>query len=249
MSRSAQLTDLQRVLLSAASAREDGALLPAPAGIAANKGTLGIVLKSLLARGLIREQSGAFGDSVWRLDEEQGRIGLVITPEGLRAIGIEPEPGELQRKGNGPADPLGLGQSPDGSQKGDGTSSGPIAIPASGERASPDSPKTGAGLKDITAGGLSAADQASASVPHGSRSATAGGLARGETKLARLIAALRAPEGATIAELTEATGWQAHSVRGAISGNLKKKLNLTVVSEVTENRGRVYRISDGEAAR
>ena len=41
----------------------------------------------------------------------------------------------------------------------------------------------------------------------------------------------------------EATGWQAHSVRGAISGNLKKKLNLEVVSEIIEGRGRVYRIA------
>jgi hypothetical protein len=40
----------------------------------------------------------------------------------------------------------------------------------------------------------------------------------------------------------EATGWQAHSVRGAISGALKKKLKLKVASEVVEGRGRVYRI-------
>lgn len=40
----------------------------------------------------------------------------------------------------------------------------------------------------------------------------------------------------------EATGWRAHSVRGAMSGALKKKLGLTIVSEVVEGRGRVYRI-------
>jgi hypothetical protein len=239
MSRSAQLTDLQRVLLSAASTRENGALLPAPAGIAANKGTLGIVLKSLIGRGLIWEQSGAPSQSAWRMDEEQG----------LRAIGIEPEPEELQREGDDPAASIEADQSPRTSPSRGSTSPGPHANPASGERASPDSPKTGAGLEDITAGGLSAADELSASASRGSRSATAQGSARGETKLARLIAGLRRPEGATIAELADATGWQAHSVRGAISGNLKKKLNLTVVSEVVETRGRVYRISEGEAAR
>ena len=63
-----------------------------------------------------------------------------------------------------------------------------------------------------------------------------------DTKLGALIAALRRKKGATIADLMEATGWQAHSVRGAISGALKKKLGLEVTSEKTEGRERVYRI-------
>ncbi|MDB5540557.1 MAG: hypothetical protein JWQ89_2284 [Devosia sp.] len=46
----------------------------------------------------------------------------------------------------------------------------------------------------------------------------------------------------------DATGWHAHSVRGAISGNLKKKLKLEVTSEVIEGRGRVYRIVADEAS-
>ncbi len=50
-------------------------------------------------------------------------------------------------------------------------------------------------------------------------------------------------EGASIADLMKATGWQAHSVRGAISGNLKKKLGLGIISEKVEGRGRVYRIA------
>ncbi len=48
------------------------------------------------------------------------------------------------------------------------------------------------------------------------------------TKQAALIAMLRAPEGATIAEVVAATGWQQHTVRGAIAGALKKKLGLEV---------------------
>jgi hypothetical protein len=63
------------------------------------------------------------------------------------------------------------------------------------------------------------------------------------TKQAALIAMLRTPEGATIEEITTATGWQAHTVRGAIAGALKKKLGLDVTSEKVEGRGRVYRIS------
>lgn len=68
---------------------------------------------------------------------------------------------------------------------------------------------------------------------------------RPNTKQASLIALLRRKRGATIAELSDATGWQAHSVRGAISGTLKKKLGLIVASEAVDGRGRVYRIVEG----
>ena len=63
------------------------------------------------------------------------------------------------------------------------------------------------------------------------------------TKQAQLIAMLQAPEGASIAEIAEATGWQHHSIRGAISGSLKKKLGLEVTSEKVAERGRVYRLA------
>lgn len=62
------------------------------------------------------------------------------------------------------------------------------------------------------------------------------------TKQAALIDMLRTPEGATIAEIAAATGWQAHTVRGAIAGALKKKLGLEVMSEKVEGRGRFYRL-------
>lgn len=60
-------------------------------------------------------------------------------------------------------------------------------------------------------------------------------------KLGKVVALLKRPKGATIAELTKATGWQAHSVRGAISGTIKKKLNLAVLSEKAGDV-RTYRI-------
>jgi hypothetical protein len=63
------------------------------------------------------------------------------------------------------------------------------------------------------------------------------------TKQATLIAMLRAPEGATIEEITATTGWQSHTVRGAMAGALKKKLGLEVTSEKVEGRGRVYLLS------
>ena len=62
------------------------------------------------------------------------------------------------------------------------------------------------------------------------------------TKQATLIAMLRAPDGATIEEIMAATGWQSHTIRGAMAGALKKKLGLEVTSEKLEGRGRVYKL-------
>jgi hypothetical protein len=66
---------------------------------------------------------------------------------------------------------------------------------------------------------------------------------RPRSKQALLVELLRRKEGATIAEAVKATGWQPHSVRGAISGTLKKKLGLAVTSDKVESRGRVYRVA------
>ena len=63
------------------------------------------------------------------------------------------------------------------------------------------------------------------------------------TKLAILIALLNRPEGSTMDDLVEATGWQRHSVHGTLSGVLRKRLGLPVITEFGE-RGRMYRIAD-----
>jgi len=65
---------------------------------------------------------------------------------------------------------------------------------------------------------------------------------RAGTKQATLISMLRAPDGATIDEIMTATGWLAHTARGAMSGALGKKLGLVVTSEKDALRGRVYRL-------
>jgi hypothetical protein len=63
------------------------------------------------------------------------------------------------------------------------------------------------------------------------------------TKLAGLIDALRQPGGATVNQIIAATQWQAHTVRGAISGMVRKKLGYNVVSEKRADGDRLYRIS------
>ena len=62
------------------------------------------------------------------------------------------------------------------------------------------------------------------------------------SKIDILVDLLSQPEGADLPTLVAATGWQAHSARGAMSGALGKKLGLVVTSAKEADRGRVYRI-------
>jgi DNA-binding MarR family transcriptional regulator len=99
------------------------------------------------------------------------------------------------------------------------------------------------GAKRSAGGRHKAGESKGATAPKkAKRTASPSGLRTG-TKQELLLNLLQRKEGATIAEVVKATGWQPHSVRGAISGALKKKLGLAVKSEKVENRGRVYRIA------
>lgn len=71
---------------------------------------------------------------------------------------------------------------------------------------------------------------------------------KSKSKQQQMIALLERSEGASIAELMEATGWQQHTVRGAMSGTLKKRLGLQIESVKSEGTDRTYRIlkSPGE---
>ena len=194
-----KLTDTQRVILATAAARETELVLPLAKSLGTNRGTHGIILKSLLARKLITERPIEPGEEVWRKSEESGRTTLVISALGLEAIGISATevPGR------------------DGDR--------PLRVD--------ENVMTTAGPND---------DRPERSIPDGAVST----LPKAGSKLDALITALRRPDGATISDLMEATGWQAHSVRGGISGSLKKKLKLGVTSDVVEGRGRVYRIAE-----
>ena len=63
------------------------------------------------------------------------------------------------------------------------------------------------------------------------------------TKLAAIIDAMRSPGGATIVQMMTGTGWQAHTVRGAISGMVRKRLGYEVVTEKGADGQRAYRIA------
>ena len=66
---------------------------------------------------------------------------------------------------------------------------------------------------------------------------------RSGTKLATIIDAMRNPDGATIAQMMADTGWQAHSVRGAISGMVRKRLGYEVSTAKGADGQRAYRIA------
>jgi hypothetical protein len=69
-----------------------------------------------------------------------------------------------------------------------------------------------------------------------------GGVAKDGSKAAKILDLLKRPEGATLAALMKATEWQAHSVRGFLSGTLRKKLGLTIDSAKGEDGERTYSV-------
>ena len=198
------LTDAQRVILAAATSRESGLVLPLPSSLGDNRGTLGVILKSLLTRDLIIERPILPDEELWRDTAELGRTTLVISVEGLKLMGIDPVEHIVHES--------------DGTVLVDETRETAVTGRLGGE-ATPEAPA----IKTTK-------------------------LPKSGSKLDALISALTRNDGATIPDLMKTTGWQAHSVRGAISGNLKKKLQLEVTSEMIDGRGRVYRIAKAVSA-
>ncbi len=60
-----------------------------------------------------------------------------------------------------------------------------------------------------------------------------------------VLARLKTPRGVTVAKLMEITGWQPHTVRGFLSATVRKKLGLPLISEISKDGVRRYRIARG----
>ncbi len=197
-----KLTDTHRTILAAAGARGGLVILPVPKSIKLSVVKTDVLLSALLKDELIAERPAADGEAIWRTDETQGKLTLVATAVGLKAVGIDV-----------------------------------AAEPAVSVETKPRMSR--AAKKQPVVATKRVARSAVKKVP-----AQAANAPKATTKLATLIAALRTKKGATIDDLTDATGWQAHSVRGAISGALKKKQGLNIISTPVAGRGRVYRIAE-----
>ena len=76
---------------------------------------------------------------------------------------------------------------------------------------------------------------------------TAAPQAKRATKQDTVITLLHRPEGATIAEIVEVTGWAPHSVRGFMSGALKKRLQIDVTSEKRDGTDRRYFVNPAKS--
>jgi Protein of unknown function (DUF3489) len=164
-------------------------------------------LGSLKAKGLIDHQGAPRGDDP---------PPLRITRAGLAAIGVEAE--DDASEGTTPADP--------GATSADaGAQAIEAADPAT--EANGAAPPAKRKAKVAKRGKATATKSAPAETP----------TPRTGTKQATMIEMLKRPEGATVEQIAAATGWQHHTIRGAISGALKKKLGLTVETTRTREVG------------
>jgi hypothetical protein len=198
------LSDTARVVLAAAAQRADLSVLLFPDGVKAKGGAEQKVLAGLKNRGFVR------------VIETPGRPQrVVITREGMAAIGVEAEDDETGDE-TGPA--------------GAGTAATTAEPAPAGDTPAP--------AAETDGGPVSAKRRAKAKAAKPGKDAPAEKpTPRAGTKQALMIELLKRPEGATVEQIAAATGWQKHTIRGAISGALKKKLGLTVEATRTREVG------------
>ncbi|USQ70080.1 DUF3489 domain-containing protein [Roseomonas mucosa] len=236
-----KLSDSQRVILSAAAQHEMG-LARAPKTLPA--AARNAVFRSLIKNNLLTEINAPrdFVGLGWRQDEDGTWIVARITDEGLRAIGIDPNEGDAVA---GEPDCSGIeGSVPDTAPAGaddaaEGDAPAEEAEPAQGVPTPAPRPSLRAAAAAVLAAwdaspAQDATDNPISRAIEALRAALAGKAARVArepgaprkpregTKQEQVLAMLRRPEGATVAQIAEATGWAQHTVRGFFAG-LKKK--------------------------
>jgi hypothetical protein len=215
------LSDTQLTILSAACQRDAGSIYPVATKLSG--GALTKVLSSLLRQGLAEEIPARLHDEVWRTAEDGTRFSMKATAAANRALGIDASDSAPSVGGNDAALAL----------------PSPVRAMASERKKAPKATQAAKG-STLAAKGAGRRSRAAKATVGKTRAKEKEG--RTGTKQAALIEMLQTKKGATVAEIMAATGWQPHTVRGAIAGALKKKLGLKVVSEKIEGRGRVYRI-------
>jgi hypothetical protein len=191
------LSAAQLLILTEAARRPNRMALPLPAGLRARGAARRALLASLLEAGLIEERPTEEQTLSWRQDEQGDCHALWITAAGLAAVGSpagssgpdRPESAQASNAANAPAPMLGHADRP--GVKG-------VTVRATDARADVDARPEAAGA------GLAAAVPPETARPRG--------------KLGRVLDAVAAEDGATLAELAVLTGWQPHTTRAALTG-------------------------------
>ena len=233
-----RLSDTQLIILGAAAQRADLSVLPLPETLKLKGGALTKVMDSLRSKGLIR---------VIETDGRPQRV--VLTSEGMAAIGVERED---EAQTTAPAgDDAALDDYPTHGTPADQGAWAARRDDLARDALAPDAAPTPADAGTAAnAAPVSAAEADSAATPAKRRAkakakaAKPGKAAPAEkptlrtgTKQALMIDMLKRPDGATVEQIAAATGWQHHTIRGAISGALKKKLGLTIEATRTREVG------------
>lgn len=216
-----KLTDAQLCALSNAANQRGGMLFPLPGkftSLIARK-----VAQGLLSRGLVELTYAQKGDEIWQTTKLGEQLTLAISKAGLEAIGVDP------------------------ADVAEWVFAAPAPAPKAKTRKEPeDFPKPPRKpVLDAYAGKKNREWPATEPVVKAKRKATVakaeGGEPRPGSKAAEVVRLLRRARGASIKEIAETMGWQAHTVRGLVAGSLKKK-GFVVQAERDETRGTVYRI-------
>ena len=211
-----KLSDTQLVILGAAAQRPNLSVLPLPDSLKLKGGALAKVMDALRNRGMIRV-IGADG----------GPQRVVLTSEGMAALGLEADDdattgAPVAARAPTPADSDAQAvEAPAPTTEADSAATLPKTKPA----------KRKGKAKAAKAAPATSEPEVAPAPPTGKPTPRAG------TKQALMIDMLKRPEGATVEQIAAATGWQHHTIRGAISGALKKKLGLTVEAIRTREVG------------
>jgi len=255
-----ELSDTQLLVLNAAAARPDKLVtkhkrLP---GASLQK-----VCAALVKRGLLAELSGVSRDpEVLKAKTELGMTEYAITPAGLRAIGVDddsPYGDDVPKDVRAGVDPF-LIEGPDNNPP-DEADTAPTGAEDAAEAATPAAEATArpTAATAPTRGNLRAAAQAVleawddeenqryglvdaidalrvalAGTTRAHRESGAPRKPRAGTKQEAVLALLRRPEGATIAQIVEATQWQSHTVRGFLAGLKRKGITVEVLERVRQ---------------
>ena len=200
-----KLSDTQLMILSAASQREDHAVVLPPnlKGSAAKK-----LVEKLVNEALLQELAANDGMPVWRRADHNRPYSLRITKAGLKAIAVE-----------APDEPVGEARV---------NSAAGADLTVLAARSNVPTIRQPRPSKSAVNKKRNVATKTTASKKPSGKGATG-------SKQDNVLSLLRRPEGASLDALVKATGWQKHSVRGFLAGTVRKKLKLPLVSEKVDN--------------